>query len=348
MQKIIHVDMDCFFAAIEIRDNQSLINKPVAVGGSANRRGVICTANYIARKYGVGSAISSAKAIKLCPDLILLPIDFYKYKAVAKQLSVIFSQYTSKIEPISLDEAYLDVTDNQEYSSTEKLAYEIRKSIFQILGLTASAGVAHNKFLAKIASEWHKPNGQFAIWPDKLPGIMHALPVEKINGVGKATKLKLNKLGIYTCSDIQQQSKEKMLQHFGKFGIKLISLSQGIDHRPVSTKFIRKSLSVERTFAKDMLMSWQIINALRDLQLDLARRMQPHASRIIIKQFVKVKFSNFRTTTMECVVNSFSFQHFNQLLESAVQRDDLAIRLLGIGVKFASIQDSPRQLNLPL
>ncbi|WP_409519272.1 DNA polymerase IV, partial [Pseudescherichia sp.] len=248
MRKIIHVDMDCFFAAVEMRDNPALRNIPIAIGGSRERRGVISTANYPARKFGVRSAMPTGMALKLCPHLTLLPGRFDAYKEASRHIQAIFSRYTSRIEPLSLDEAFLDVTDSVHcHGSATLMAQEIRQSIFNELQLTASAGVAPVKFLAKIASDLNKPNGQYVITPDEVPAFLKTLPLAKIPGVGKVSAAKLETLGLRTCEDVQKSDLAMLLKRFGKFGRVLWERSQGIDEREITGERLRKSVGVERT-----------------------------------------------------------------------------------------------------
>lgn len=229
MRKIIHVDMDCFFAAVEMRDNPALRDIPIAIGGSRERRGVISTANYPARKFGVRSAMPTGMALKLCPHLTLLPGRFDAYKEASNHIREIFSRYTSRIEPLSLDEAYLDVTDSVHcHGSATLIAQEIRQTIFSELQLTASAGVAPVKFLAKIASDMNKPNGQFVITPAEVPAFLQTLPLAKIPGVGKVSAAKLEAMGLRTCGDVQKCDLVILLKRFGKFGRILWERSRGL------------------------------------------------------------------------------------------------------------------------
>jgi DNA polymerase-4 len=225
-RKIIHCDCDCFYAAVEMRDDPSLRGRPVAVGGQAHQRGVIATCNYEARRYGVHSAMATAHALKRCPDLIVLPPSFDKYRAASAQILTIYRDYTELVEPLSLDEAYLDVSQaTQCKGSATLIAQEIRARIQSTVGITASAGIAPNKFLAKIASDWRKPNGQFAITPDAVTEFVAALPVGKLFGVGKVTAEKLNQLGVHTCGDLRAWDGLALQAQFGKFGEKLFSRS---------------------------------------------------------------------------------------------------------------------------
>jgi DNA polymerase-4 len=244
-RKIIHVDCDCFYAAIEMRDDPSLASKPLAVGGSADRRGVIATCNYEARSYGVRSAMASGQALKLCPDLLIVKPRMDVYKAVSREIQSIFRDYTDLIEPLSLDEAYLDVTASPHFAgSATRIAQDIRRRVSQELHITVSAGVAPNKFLAKIASDWKKPNGLFVITPDQVEDFVAALPVNKLHGVGKVTADKLGRLGIRTCSDLREWNKLALVKEFGSFGERLWGLARGIDDRIVHNDSRRQSVSV--------------------------------------------------------------------------------------------------------
>lgn len=258
MRKIIHVDMDCFFAAVEMRDNPALRDIPIAIGGSRERRGVISTANYPARKFGVRSAMPTGMALKLCPHLTLLPGRFDAYKEASNHIREIFSRYTSRIEPLSLDEAYLDVTDSVHcHGSATLIAQEIRQTIFNELQLTASAGVAPVKFLAKIASDMNKPNGQFVITPAEVPAFLQTLPLAKIPGVGKVSAAKLEAMGLRTCGDVQKCDLVMLLKRFGKFGRILWERSQGIDERDVKSLIAVRS----KTKITILLQSMQVITS---------------------------------------------------------------------------------------
>ncbi len=235
-RKIIHIDCDCFYAAIEMRDDPSLASRPLAVGGAADRRGVIATCNYEARAYGVRSAMASAHALKLCPDLLILRPRMDAYREASRAIHEIFRSYTELIEPLSLDEAYLDVSDCRHFSgSATRIAQDIRRRVWEQLRITVSAGVAPNKFLAKIASDWKKPDGLFVITPDQVEDFVEGLPVDRLHGVGRVTAEKLKRLGIHDCGHLRQWSRVELLREFGVFGERLYSLARGIDQRPVST-----------------------------------------------------------------------------------------------------------------
>src|SRR3989338_4643852 len=252
MRKIIHIDMDCFYAAVEMRENPALRDKPVAVGGTSPRS-VVCTANYKARQYGVHAAMPTRHALTRCPDLILVPVRIELYKNVSEQIRKILHEYTDLVEPLSLDEAYLDVTSASHHDGSATLiAQEIRYRIFQQQALTASAGISINKFLAKVASDWEKPNGQLTIYPEQVSKFVKELPIRKIFGVGKVTQEKMHRMGIHTCFDLQRFTLAEMVHEFGKFGAQLYNLCRGMDEREVKPHRVRKSLSVEETFEQDL------------------------------------------------------------------------------------------------
>ncbi|MEB6540502.1 DNA polymerase IV [Serratia plymuthica] len=351
MRKIIHVDMDCFFAAVEMRDDPSLRDIPLAIGGSADRRGVISTANYPARRYGVHSAMSTAMALKLCPHLKLLPGRMAAYKEASLHIREIFARYTPLIEPLSLDEAYLDVTDcTQCNGSATLIAQEIRQAIAEELNLTASAGIAPIKFLAKIASELNKPNGQYVITPAQVPAFLQQLPLSQIPGVGKVTAKRLEEVGLITCADVQQYDLALLLKRFGKFGRVLWERCQGIDLREVSPERLRKSVGVERTLAED-IHDWEDCEALivdklyPELEMRL-RKVKPDLH--IARQGVKLKFQDFQQTTQEHV---WPVLNKDDLLNVARQawrerREGRGVRLVGLHVTLLDPQ-LERQLLLP-
>lgn len=338
VRKVIHIDMDCFYAAIEIRDNPDLADKPVAVGGSVENRGVLCTSNYIARQYGVRSAMSTATALRLCKSLVLLPVNMAKYKAVAEQIHQIFRSYSDLVEPLSLDEAYIDVTHSHLHQGSATLiAQAIRQAIWQSQQLTASAGVASNKLLAKIASGWNKPNGLFVIQPNAVATFMQNLPVSELFGVGKVTAEKLLRLGFKTCSELQKLDLFDLQHQLGKkLGLHLYEQCRGIDYRAVIPNRERKSLSVEHTFPKDIHHKEICLSALNVLQEKLINRIEEQDCQQPIKnQFIKIKFNNFRLVTAELVSSQIDLNIFIKLFLDAYAKARLPIRLLGIGVHFA-------------
>ncbi|VEC00537.1 DNA polymerase IV [Cedecea lapagei] len=351
MRKIIHVDMDCFFAAVEMRDNPALRDIPLAIGGSAQRRGVISTANYPARKFGVRSAMSTAMALKLCPHLTLLPGRFDAYKEASSHIREIFARYTPLIEPLSLDEAYLDVTDcDRCQGSATLIAREIRQAIADELNLTASAGIAPIKFLAKIASDLNKPNGQFVITPEQVPGFLATLPLGKIPGVGKVTVAKLETLGLRTCADVQNADLAMLLKRFGKFGRVLWERSQGIDEREISNERQRKSVGVERTLAEDIHQWHECEEIIERLYPELERRLAlERADLRIARQGIKLKFNDFQLTTQEHVWPKLNKEDLIATARKTWEerRGGRGVRLVGLHVTLLDPQ-LERQLLLGL
>lgn len=339
MRKIIHLDMDCFFAAVEMRDNPALRQVPIAIGGSRTERGVISTCNYPARAFGVRSAMPTGQALKLCPHLILLAGRMDKYKEASTAIQAIFHRYTHLVEPLSLDEAYLDVSDSHHFAGSATLiATDIRRAILQETGLTASAGVAPNKFLAKIASDENKPDGLFVLPPDKVADFVATLPLRKIPGVGQKTAEKLAKLGLHLCRDIQQADLNLLVKEFGSFAEVLLERSQGIDFRAVEPERERKSVAVEHTFSQDLLHLEQGHASLAELYQKLIRRIERcDAQHQIQKIGVKLKFQDFRQTTIERQHPELNFDILQQLLQQAWQRGDgRSVRLVGIHVGLKS------------
>lgn len=336
MKKIIHVDMDAFFVSVEIRDNPALIGKPVAVGGSRSARGVLSTCNYIAREFGVRSAMPTSLALSKCPDLILLPGRMDVYRQVSTQIREIFSRYTQFIEPLSLDEAYLDVSDcKQHKGSATLIAKDICNTIYQELHLTASAGVAPLKFLAKIASEMNKPNGVFVIQPNDVSCFLDAMPLNKIPGVGKVTFEKLKAKGLEIGRDVLNTNEIQLINEFGKLGSLLWKRCHGIDEREIVTSRLRHSVGVERTFTRDIDKLSDLQDILRNTLLpELRIRSAKHlAKRNIQKIGVKVKFNDFQQTTKELTFNRFKEALFLELLTEAVQRGHgKKVRLLGVQI----------------
>ena len=356
VRKIIHIDCDCFFAAVEVRDNPALKGLPIAVGGRAQSRGVLSTCSYEARAFGLHSAMATSEALRRCPQLVLLPHRFNVYKEASTAMHEIFRRYTSEIEPLSLDEAFLDVSDSRYFNgSASLLSAHIRHEIETEVGITASAGIASNKFLAKVASDWNKPNGQFVIRPQDVADFMLQLAVEKIPGVGKKSMIKMQHLGIKTCGDLQLVDESILTQHFGVFGGRLKQLSQGIDQRPVSQSRLRKSLSVEHTFDKNIQKLEDCAIPLQDLYSQLQERLnmfyqkqaaKDEAELPTIKTLqLKLKFYDFTATTIECQATDIDIQRFNQLLENAWSRTGKEIRLLGVGVGFAYGAQHQQQLD---
>lgn len=334
-RKIIHVDMDCFYAAVEMRDDPSLRDIPIAIGGRSEQRGVVSTCNYLARKYGIHSAMPTAQAMKLCPHLTLVRGRMEVYRQVSQQIRAIFARYTDKIEPLSLDEAYLDVTECEIlHGSATLIAQDIRQTIEQELQLTASAGVAPVKFIAKVASDLNKPNGQYVVTPDQVDDFVAELKLEKIPGVGKVTIQKLHQQGLYVGRDVQNYTQQQLLQQFGKFGQSLWLRAHGIDEREVIVERQRKSVGVERTFRKNISSydeCWQVIEHLYIELEQRLRKVQPQLH--IAKQGVKLKFADFQQTTVEHTYPQLDKQQFIGLLKEALTRQQgREIRLIGLSV----------------
>jgi DNA polymerase-4 len=350
MRKIIHLDADCFFAAIEMRDDPALTKHPIAVGGHSERRGVITTCNYEARRFGVHSAMPTAHAKRLCPDLIVLPLRMDAYREASLQMRSIFYEYTELVEPLSLDEAFLDVSDSEFHQGSATLiAQEIRARIHKEIGITVSAGIAPNKFLAKIASDWNKPNGQFVITPEKVPEFVAQLPVKKIYGVGKAMANKLAGLNIFTCSDLHKFSIFELTQRFGQMGTRLYHLSRGVDDRQVTVDRRRKSLSVENTFAHDLPGLAQCQHEIPSLCQQLAIRLRRvDEDYKVVKLFVKLKFSDFSITTIERSASAVSLDQLQSLCAEACERKAMPVRLIGVGVRFIDLRAGKELLQLPL
>jgi DNA polymerase-4 len=339
MRKIIHIDMDCFYAAVEMRDNPAWRDIPLAIGGSRFERGVISTCNYPARSYGVRSAMPTGQALKLCPQLLLVPGNMEKYKAVSQQIQALFYRYTPLVEPLSLDEAYLDVTDSPHcQGSATLIAEQIRQTIFTQTGLTASAGVAPNKFLAKIASDENKPNGLFVITPAQVENFVARLPLRKIPGVGSKTAEKLSKLGLHLCADVVKAELALLVREFGSFAEILLERSQGIDNRPVHHDRERKSVAVEQTFSQDLISLEHSYLPLADMYQTLIRRIERcQAQHQIQKIGIKLKFQDFQQTTIERQHPELCYLLLKELLEQAWQRGQgKAVRLVGIHVGLKS------------
>jgi DNA polymerase-4 len=345
-RRIIHIDMDCFYAAVEMREHPELAGQAIAVGG-ASGRGVLTTCNYPAREYGVRSAMPVFKAKQLCPQLVILPVRFELYREASRNIRQIFKRYTELVEPLSLDEAYLDVSHHKRRGAD--LAEEIRSAIHAETGLTASAGIGPNKLIAKIASDWNKPNGQCVVSPSRVADFMQDLPVRRIWGVGPKSGARLMEMGVETCGQLQAHEKAELVSEFGSFGLELHQLCRGIDERPVEANRIRKSLSNEHTFAKNIETLEDCEAALRRQHHELLEDLRSSAAdRQIAKILVKLKFSDFRRTTAEIACRQAELDTYLELLREAWGRSGEPVRLLGIGVRFAETQSGPEQLELAL
>lgn len=331
MRKVLHVDCDCFFAAVEMRERPELASVPLAIGGSSERRGVIATCNYPAREYGVRSAMSTAKALMLCPNLVLLPGNMALYSEVSAQVMAILKSYAVSFQQVSVDEAYLEIHPDQLAS---EVATQIRARVREEVGISVSVGGAPNKFLAKVASDWNKPDGQKLIAPHQVDEFVADLAVRKIPGVGPSFEKRLAALSIETCRDVHSWSLKDLVRRFGRSGLMLYQRSRGIDERPLSEPRERKSISVEHTYSQDLTTPDQCLSFLPDLYEKWQGRLErksltPEA----LSPFVKVKFADFTQTTLSDIQEVASLKGFQCLLEQALRRQDKPVRLLGIGGK---------------
>ena len=329
-RKIIHIDMDAFFASVEELDDPKLLGKAIAVGGGS--RGVVAAASYEARKFGVRSAMSSVIAQKLCPHLIFVKPRFERYKEISNQIRSIFLEYTPLVEPLSLDEAYLDVS---EYPSATLVAEEIRRRIKKNTGLSASAGISINKFLAKIASDWNKPDGQKTLPPEEVLDFLERLDVKKFHGIGKKTKLKMYKLGIYTGKDLKAQTLEDLSSHFGKAGRYYYQVVRGIHLSPVKPHRTPKSVGAERTFEKNLSSELFLEDKLQNIAAILEKRLSKNkvAGKTIT---LKIKYSDFKqltrskTGTLYLSSQALIFEQAKELLYQEKLLN--SVRLIGISI----------------
>ena len=345
IRKIIHIDMDAFYASVEQLDHPELKNKPLAVGGS-EKRGVVAAASYEARKFGVRSAMSGIQAKKLCPDLIFVKPRFERYKEVSKKIRAIFNQYTDLVEPLSLDEAYLDVTHNKKGNpSATLIAQDIRNQIFEELQLKASAGISINKFVAKIASDINKPNGQKTVPPEEVETFVANLDVRKFHGIGKVTAEKMYQIGIFTGADLKTKSIEFLENNFGKSGVRFHELSRGIDHNPVSPDRIRKSLAAEHTFENNLASEIYMLEQLKGITLEVSKRLE-HQNTAGKTITLKIKYSDFniqtRSKTLEDYTNNYDviYKTVTDLLLANELNN--SVRLLGISISNLDNTDTPK------
>lgn len=352
-RKIIHIDMDAFYASIEQRDHPELQGKPIAVG-NPSLRGIVATASYEARKYGIHSAMSSQKAKRLCPDLIFVPSRMEVYKSVSLEIHEIFREYTDLIEPLALDEAFLDVTENKKNTVfATDIAKAIKQQIHEKLGLIASAGVSYNKFLAKIASDYRKPDGLYTIHPDKALDFIAALPIEAFWGIGKVTAKEMHRLGIHNGAQLRNCPQAFLLRNFGKNGILYHDFAHGTDPRTVEAVHIRKSVGCENTFEKDLTDPMALVIEIYHLVMELIRRLQKaHFKGLTLT--LKIKFFDFTMKTRSMTVNSplITKEEILPLAKKLLSETDLkgkSIRLMGVSVS-NPIEDQelpdPVQLSL--
>jgi DNA polymerase-4 len=348
MRRIVHLDMDCFYAAIEVRDDPRLRGQPVAVGGARDRRGVLTTCNYQAREFGVRSAMPTWMALRKCPHLIVVPVRSEVYRRESARIRALMLEYTSRIEPLSLDEAYLDVTSHARPAA--EIAAELRRRIHRTTGLTASAGIGPNKLLAKIASDWNKPDGQHEIRLEEVDTFMSTLSVRRIWGIGHVAAAKLESIGVRTCGEMQTLPLWRLQELFGRFGQELFHLCRGEDERPVEPDRARKSLGTERTYEHDLGTIAECLEHLAPLHAELVADLHKHAeARRVTGVFAKLKFSDFTQTTVARTGAAPELEVFRTLVTEGFGRSGRPVRLLGVGVRFAEESaEEETQLELPL
>jgi len=354
-RKIIHVDMDAFFASVEQRDQPEYKGKPLIVGGQPNSRGVVAACSYEARKFGIHSAMPCSRAYRLCPQAIFVPPRFEAYRQVSNKIREIFWRYASEVEPLSLDEAYLDVTYTADYEGSATLiAQAIKRDILAETNLTASAGVSYNKFLAKVASDMDKPNGLYVIKPEQGQAFVANLAIGKFHGIGPATEAKMNKLGITTGKDLYQKSLTELVEKFGKSGQYYYNIARAIDQRPVRSQRVRKSLGKETTFALDV----ESVDELTTTLYGLAEQVLSSLAKQKLKArtlTVKVKYANFqqvtRAYTAEQTLDMTTLKQLIPLLLTRTEAGQKPVRLVGLSLSgFDNSQEDNEQpqLDLPL
>ncbi|WP_242054396.1 DNA polymerase IV [Nostoc sp. FACHB-888] len=352
-RKIIHVDMDAFYASVEQRDNPSYRGKPLVVGGSPNQRGVVAAASYEARKFGIYSAMPSVTAFAKCPGLIFVRPRFDVYREISTAIHAIFKRYTDLVEGVALDEAYLDVTENKQnisYAST--IARHIKTAIFQETQLTATAGVSINKFLAKMASGQNKPNGLTVILPEQAITFVEQLPIEKFHGIGEVTAAKMHSLGIHTGADLKGRSLTELTHHFGKAGHYYYKIARAEDDRPVEANRVRKSVGAETSFAQDLSDVGQMLQELEQIAQIVEQRLDQHETRGRTLT-LKVKFFDYhqitRSKTMLAPISELStiFEIAKALFE-LIDLENRSIRLLGISLSNLDNQKQSQAIQLPL
>ncbi|MCP4053781.1 MAG: DNA polymerase IV [Mesoflavibacter sp.] len=346
IRKIIHVDMDAFYASVAQMDNPDLKGKPIAVGGGGTR-GVISAASYEARKFGVKSAMSGQLAKKLCPELIFVKSDFRRYKEISNKIRAIFFDYTDLVEPLSLDEAYLDVTQNKKGNpSASLIAEEIRNRIYNEVGLTASAGISINKFVAKVASDYNKPNGQKTVNPEEVLGFLEALDIRKFYGIGKVTAEKMYQKGIFTGKDLKSKTLEYLEQNFGKSGAYYYHIVRGVHNSQVKPNRIRKSLAAERTFSKNLSSEIFMLEKLEHIAEEVSKRLGKNsvAGKTVT---LKIKYSDFTLQTRSKTLPYF-FADKSVILETAKdllyqEKLNNSVRLLGISLSNLNTEQNTKK-----
>ncbi|MDO6462414.1 DNA polymerase IV [Granulosicoccaceae sp. 1_MG-2023] len=352
-RKIIHIDMDAFYASVEQRDNPSLKGQPVVVGGKPDSRGVVCAASYEARRFGIHSAMPCSRAWRLCPQAVFVPPRFEVYRSVSQQIREIFQRYTDRIEPLSLDEAYLDVTySEQAGGSATLMAQEIRREIVQRTGLTASAGVSNNKFLAKAASDFNKPDGITVVLPEQAEDFVAQLEIRRFQGVGPVTQKKMQAEGIFTGADLRQRSLAELRQLFGKSADYFYNIARGRDDRPVESDRERKSIGAETTFETDLSDVPQMLSVLNNLAESVVGHLQ-RRELCATTLTIKVKYSDFQQVTRS-YTDARGFDAAADLIAcfpwllSRTEAATRPVRLLGVSVSGLKSLDGMRQLRFEL
>lgn len=353
MRKIIHIDMDAFYASVEQRDNQQYRGKPLVVGGSPNQRGVVAAASYEARKFGIHSAMPSVVAIARCPELIFVRPRFDVYREVSAQIHSIFRRYTDVVEGVALDEAYLDVTENKQnitYAST--IARLIKAAILQETNLTATAGISINKFLAKMASGQNKPNGLTVILPQSAEAFVEGLAIEKFHGIGEVTAGKMHSLGIHTGADLKQRSLFELTRHFGKVGHHYYKIARAEDDRAVEPNRVRKSIGAETSFAMDLRSRAQMLHELEQIAQIVEQRLEQHSTRGRTLT-LKIKFSDYQQITRSKTIAQYT-REFDVIFTTAtelfelIELENRSIRLLGISLSNLENAKQTQVIQLPL
>ena len=346
IRKIAHIDMDYFFAQVEELEDPSLKNKPFAVGGMG-RRGIISTCNYVARRYGVRSAMPTFMAKEKCPDLILRKSQFEKYREASKKVFEVFYEFTDLVEKVSVDEAYLDLSHLENFRGSATLAVvEIKKRILEKTGLTASAGVSGNKLVAKICSEINKPNALNIVLPEDMQGFLAPLSLDKINGIGPSTLSKCHRNELFKIGDLITLQRYELQEIFGSFGETLYQYARGVDHRQIKTQRVAKSCSSEITFGEDLYESDVMLRKLAEVYEKTIVRLEKYKDRKIKSQFVKVKFTDFSSTTHEAPGEKLDFEMISALLKDRILNQSKGVRLIGCGVRFVDPNKSNEQLLL--
>lgn len=352
-RKILHVDLDAFYASVEQRDDPRFRGKPLVVGGLPQARGVVVAASYEARKFGIHSAMPSYQALQKCPNLIFVPPRFEVYRSISTQIHTVFKRYTDLVEPVALDEAFLDVSQNKlELPYATTIAKQIKAEILAQTGLTASAGVSFNKFLAKMASGMNKPNGLTVILPEHAADFVAALPIEKFHGIGQVTATKMHNLGIHTGADLKRYSEDDLVRHFGKVGRFYYLIARGEDNRIVEPNRERKSIGAETSFTKDLDEEQVMLLELENIAQTLQHRLESHQAlgRTIT---LKVKFTDYQLFTRSRTVaasigEAQAISRLAKELLTAISLEERSVRLLGISLSNLDCPQEPKSVQLCL